>query len=453
MNTGSTTADAGAARFSRRVGWTIGVKVLIAISSLLSGVIVARWLGPAGVGVIAALAVITALAINLGGLGLPSAITFLVARDPRGAKPIFFNAIIFGLSSGSITAVVIVVTATFRPGLLGDIPTHLLAIAAIALPFQMLFYFSLAIYLGLEKIRAYNLADLSLQAIIVVNAAVTLFLLGLDITQLVTFGTAANIIAAIVVVALLARSLRHAGGKWTADGGSMREMLRYGLRFLVAIIAGTVILRGDLLIVNYFRGSGEAGVYAVSTQAATLLQMMPAVVSMILFPRTASKQDSSGELTCRVTRHAAVIMFAVCLAAAPLSFLLPLFYGPAFAAVPAQFLIMLPGVYLLGIETIQVQHFTGLGLPRIVPVFWLGTMLISIALNIWLVPQFGAMAAAAVSSVSYAVIFVMVAGYFGKRTGRSFGEAFIIRKEEVREFLTLGKGLSVLQPSDPEANK
>ena len=154
------------------------MKILIAVSSLVSGVIIARWLGPGGVGVIASLAVITALAINVGGLGLPSAITFLVARDPSKAKPILFNAALFGLGAGVVTAALIVITATVRPGIFGDIPTQLLTIAAVALPFQMLFYFALAIYLGLEKIRAYNFADLSLPVIIVVNAAVTLMLQG-----------------------------------------------------------------------------------------------------------------------------------------------------------------------------------------------------------------------------------------------------------------------------------
>jgi len=443
MNTGSTTAETGAARFSRRVAWTIFAKVLIAASSLLSGVIVARWLGAAGIGVVASLAVITMIAINIGGLGLPSSSTFLVARDAGIARHAFVNAVIFAVVSGTFTAGVIILLANWRPGLFGEVPPRLVTIAALALPAQMLAYLSLAIYLGLERIRAYNLVDLFMQALILANAVTTLAILGLGINELVIVGTIANTALGIVVAVLLARSLPSTAGRWKANVGLFREMVRYGLRFLIVLAASTVILRGDLLIVNYFRGSDEAGVYAVSTQAATLLQMMPAVISTVFFPRAASKQDTSGALTCRVMRHAVLIMSVVCIAAAPASYLLPLVYGPAFSAVPVQFLIILPGVFLLGIETIQVQHFAGLGLPRTIPIFWLVTMAASIGLNVVLVPRFGGAGAALVSSIAYASIFVLISIYFRKSTGRTFGEMFIPRSEEFRGLLRLGRELRV----------
>ena len=76
----------------------------------------------------------------------------------------------------------------------------------------------------------------------------------------------------------------------------------------LAMAAGLVILRGDLLIVNYFRGSAEAGVYAVATQASLFLHMLPNVISTVFFPRSADARDETGQLTCRVTRTSSVSM-------------------------------------------------------------------------------------------------------------------------------------------------
>jgi len=63
----------------------------------------------------------------------------------------------------------------------------------------------------------------------------------------------------------------------------------------------------DLLIVNHFRGAGEAGVYAVASQVSFLLMMLPGVIGMLLFPRVASAQDPRGEfairLPARIIRH------------------------------------------------------------------------------------------------------------------------------------------------------
>src|SRR5437773_1770159 len=117
MNTGLITAETGAARFSRRVAWTIAAKVLIAASSLLSGIIVARCLGAGGVGVVSALAVVTMITINIGGLGLPSSTTFFVARDTQNARPAFVNAMIFALVSGALMAGIIIALANKSPAL------------------------------------------------------------------------------------------------------------------------------------------------------------------------------------------------------------------------------------------------------------------------------------------------------------------------------------------------
>jgi O-antigen/teichoic acid export membrane protein len=177
--------------------------------------------------------------------------------------------------------------------------------------------------------------------------------------------------------------------------------------------------------------------------------MMPNVISTLLFPRTAGAQDHSGEMTCRVTRHAVFIMLILCAAAIPAAFILAAIYGPGFSQVPILFLILLPGIFLLGIETIQVQHFAGLGLPRTIPIFWIGVMTLNLALNISLVPRFGAYGAAISSSLSYVVIFILVAAYFRARTGLGIGYAFLIRRDELRELFTAT--LSQLDPREGKA--
>jgi O-antigen/teichoic acid export membrane protein len=244
----------------------------------------------------------------------------------------------------------------------------------------------------------------------------------------------------IIFIVLFRTASRQAGSDDLGfDRAVMSEMLGYGSRFYVSMLAGVIILRFDLLIVNFFRGTAEAGVYAVSAQVGTMLLLVPNVISTVLFPRVAEARDTTGEMTCRVTRHAAMIMLFACLAAIPLAFLMPLLYGSAFAAVPYQVLILLPGVYLLGIEIVQVQYFNGLGLPRSVPLFWVITMAVNVILNLALVPMFGAFAAAGISSFCYIVIFVLIARLFHRRTGKGISEAFIPRVSEFRELLNVGK--------------
>ena len=125
----------------------------------------------------------------------------------------------------------------------------------------------------------------------------------------------------------------------------------------------------------------------------------------------------------------------MCAAAAALSFLLPLVYGARFADATIQLLILLPGVCLIGVESVLVQHFTGTGLPLAIPVFWLITLAVSVGLNLALVPTLGARGAAVTSTISYSLIFLFVAVYFCLKTGRRPLEIFLLRRCELQHLL------------------
>ncbi len=436
MNIGSTTAESGAARFSRHVALTLGAKSVIAGGSLLAGVIVARWLGAASVGMMASLNVMTLLTITFGGIGMPSAVTYLVARDRPSMKAVMTNAVAFAFVVGAILATGVIILTFVTPGLFGDIPTQLVTIAALALPFQLLTLFCLAAFLGLGDIKRYNVLDLLAQSVLFINPLILLGLLGMGLFALVSANTIATAILSLLVLPVLFRAPKTApNASLLFDRPLMGEMLKYGSKFYVAMVSSVIILRADILLVNYFRSSSEAGVYAVASQVGTLMMMIPGVISTVLFPRVTEAREGSAEITCRVTRHATIILLVVCLSAVPASFLLPVLYGPAFADVPFLVMILLPGVYLLGIETVQVQYFSSLGLPPAIPVFWLVTTSVNLILNLIFVPLYGAYAAAAVSSISYALVFALVAVYFRTKTLKPFSDAFVIRFSEIRSLV------------------
>ena len=218
-------------------------------------------------------------------------------------------------------------------------------------------------------------------------------------------------------------------------------MVRYGLKFNVSMASTMLVFRIDLLIVNYFHGTAEAGVYSVASQGGLLLMMLPNVIGSLLFPRVASMRDLSGEFTAVVSRHTAFLLAIAALLAIPGAFLLPYLYGARFSDAPVQLLILLPGVYLMGLEMVIVQHFVGTGLPAAIPVFWVTTLLFNIALNLMIVPAYGARGASLVSTLSYSLIFVLVFIYFRAKTGKRFADTFILRPIELRPLFAVAARL------------
>jgi O-antigen/teichoic acid export membrane protein len=170
-----------------------------------------------------------------------------------------------------------------------------------------------------------------------------------------------------------------------------------------------------------------------------MLNLVPGVIATLLFPRIAARREEGGETTCLVTRHVALIMFLLCVASVPLSFGLPLLYGFGFADVPIQLIILLPGVFLLGLESVLVQHFNAIGLPAAIPSFWVATLVVNIVLILMLVPKFGARGAALASSISYAMIFLLVLLHFRFKTGNQIATIFVPRVQELRGLLNMGK--------------
>ncbi len=418
---------------------TFGTRLLMVAGVFGSGLMVARWLGPEGFGVYAVVNVTVALALQIGSVGLPSANTYFISRDRAAVGPIWANAIMMALVIGLVLSAAVIGFAWLRPGLYGGVSLRLLAIATAALPFQLLFVLGLNVLLALDRIRQLNLFDALLPALVLANALVALIALHRHLLLLISLNSAAGI-ALPLVLAIYLRTIisrQEQSRAMKPDSRLLKAMLAYGVKFYISIMAGTIILRADLLIVNRYRGAAEAGVYGIASQFSFLLLMLPGVIATLLFPRVAASQDDRGEFAIRVTRHTTLIMLLLCLATAVFSFALPLIYGGRFHDATIQLLILLPGIFFMGLESVLVQHFTGTGLPPAIPWFWIVTVIFNIGLNLLTVPTFGARAAAVNSTLSYALIFVLVAIYFRMKTGRGIAETFLLRAHELRNMLAL----------------
>ncbi|PWT90226.1 MAG: hypothetical protein C5B55_10060 [Blastocatellia bacterium] len=450
MNVGETTSDTHktvspltrlpvtSSRFSAHVAFTFGTRLLMIANSVVAGVVVARWLGVESVGELAVINVSVTTIAQVASLGLPSSNTYFIARDNQHFRSAALNSFLFATIIGSVLAVLLSLVAQVWPTAFPSISPSLIRVAAISIPFQLLTLIGLNIFLAIGRIREFNSFDLLGQSFVLINALVILLVFHRGLPTLVSMNTITSVfVALLVIVFLLFSGRRLADSKWRTDAHLFRRMLSYGIRFHISILCGALIFRADLLVVNHFRGPADAGVYSVASQVGMMLMLLPGVIATLLFPRVTAEQDIRGETTCEVTRHATFVMLLCCLAAVPLGLLLPVVYGPAFTDASVQLWILLPGVYLVGLQSVLVQHFNALGLPRAIPAFWIVTLVINIALVFALVPKFGARGAAVASTISYTLIFGLVTIRFLQTSGRSAADVFLIRAHEFRRLLDL----------------
>lgn len=425
-------------RFSTAVPLTLLTRIVTVAGSVAAGIVIARVLGSETVGTYAVLLLIVNTLVQVFGAGLAAANVFFVGRERILLPAIISNSIVFAALAGIAGAALVYLGSLLRPLWFQDVPAELLMISLATLPFQIWTLFGLNLFLTLGDVRRFNLLDWLSQVYIPINAVVVLLVLGRGLDTLVTFNAIATAVIAITIFILVRRLAVAENGTiaFSPDPSLFVRMVKFGLTINVMNSVLALVLRADVFLVNYFRGLGEAGVYAIAAQCSLLLIMFPNVVGTLIFPSVARTKSNSAELTSTVIRHAAALQLVLCMLAIPAAFLIPYIYGPDFAPATFQFLILLPGAFAIGLQMMLSQHLAGIGEIRLMPYFWIFTLLLGLALYVWAIPAYGGIGAAAASTVIYSMIFLLTLFYFGRHTGEPISHLLLLRSADARALLT-----------------
>jgi len=249
----------------------------------------------------------------------------------------------------------------------------------------------------------------------------------------VAAGLLMSVAAAITAVRLAFRGVTAA---FAFDRRLLRDMLAYGFRSYLSCLFAFLIIRSDMLLVNYFLGPAQAGVYSVAVNLTDLLLVFPAAVGTMLFPRISAQPKDDGTLTASVCRHTVAGMAALCIGVGVLAHpLIVLLYGDAFRGAAAPLLLLLPGILALSLETIFMNDLAGRGLPPIVIVVPAVGLVLNLALNLAFIPRFGLLAAAASSSLAYGAMLAIAWSAFARRTGASAAACTLLTGADLEALL------------------
>jgi O-antigen/teichoic acid export membrane protein len=420
--------------FKERVGLTLlGRGATIGIG-LLSSIVTARYLGPDGRGVLAALSVITGLALQFGNPGLHTGNVYFVARDPRRAAAVLGNTFVVSVGAGLLFGAAAVLCAWARPGWFPGLPFGLIVLTSAVLPFQFMILLYQNTLLGLGEVKAFNVFEVGNKAAIFALLAIYLAAFG--------GGPAGAVVLFAVMGVLFGASsalycARRVPFRPVLDRDLFVEMIRYGARVYASCLLSFLVIRSDVLLVNYFRGVGETGVYSIAVQVADTLLLLPVTVGMILLPRVAAElRDRQEGITARVLRHTALLMTLLCGAAFVLvDPVVRLLYGPGFEGAIRATRCLLPGVWALGLNGVLMNHFGGQGMPAVTIVGPFMGLILNLSLNLAVVPRFGIVGAAVASSAAYALMLAASLLAFVRRGRVRLRDSLLLRADDVRLLL------------------
>lgn len=412
--------------FGRRTLETFASLVASTVAAGALAVLIARALGPDGLGVLTVLflfPVVGTLSIG-GALGLAN--VYLGARRAAARGALLTNSLIAAGAAGSVAAAATFVVLDLAGTRFGA-TRHELAVALAIVPVSIAAKLVAALVLAAERARAYGVASAIGQVILVPATLVAFALAGASVLAAVYAFAASETVALAASLALV----RVRPGR--PSRALLGESLHYGLRGFAGNLLQFLNYRLDFFLVATLRTSSAVGVYSAAVSLAELLWKIPVAASTVLFPRVAAAASGGEEFTARVSRMAlaatAAAAAVLALAGYPLVLLL---FGRDFAGAYLPLLLLLPGVVALASANVLASDFAGRGRPEFGTYASALSLVVTVALDIALIPPFGAAGAATASSVSYAAASLFLVGAFVRRMRVPAGDLVVPRRADWR---------------------
>jgi PST family polysaccharide transporter len=389
-------------------GWLVADKVVRLGTGLFVGVWVARYLEPSRFGTLNYITALIGLIAALSTLGLPDINVRDFVRHGERAREIAATSIVLrciGALLSILVAMIVVVVS--QPGD-GKVLAMAVIVGASLLP-QALDVVD-QFYQARNQVRPIVIRRNAAYAVTSILKLVAVF----THAPLIAFALIYTVEFLLVAVALILYSRRDR----LIDLSKVslieaQRLLSASWPLLVRQFAIGIYMRLDQVLVGSLLDNHSVGIYAAATRISEIWYFIPVAIMTAFVPRLTAQHvrspaDYSGELV-RVMR---VIIIISALAAVSMSIfavpIISMLYGPAYAgAAPVLAIHAWSGLFV-GLGVASSSWFVNNGLTRYGLYQAVAGALISVILNVTLVPWFGVVGAAWAAIGSYFVSAVLV---------------------------------------------
>jgi len=369
---------------------------------VVTGVVVARTLGPTDRGYLALLFLVPAILLQVGTLGLPMATTYFLASNSTREARIRRNL------RGPVMAQIVVLTLVQAGALwlLTHDEPHSVRIAAIVslgiLTGAVADMYAKAILQGQGRYAAFNVLWNALSVFYLVGIVGLVATGHADLVTIATAWVAANLASgALTSATALSRRPRH---MQTESDISRRQMLRFGLKGFLGSVSPVATFRVDQAMIGLFLAPEELGLYVAGLAFTTLPTFISRGISMIALPQVArSGQESRSRNAWRYLFLSTVLTGLVIVVLELLAgVLVPFFFGADFDDAVSIARILLLGTFFWGVRRVLSDATSGSGRPGLGSMAELVSWVVVVPALAILMPLWGVDGVAAAMAVSSA---------------------------------------------------
>lgn len=377
----------------------------------VAALLLARGLGPSGRGTVAFITVTALVASRVAKIGLGPATSVLAAQLP-GARPMLLsNMVAFSMATSLAVAGIIVGTLYLFDAKPAGIDRTQLAILGGAIVAASICDDNFLIGCGrLREAAAISASGGWLYATALVVAFATV---GLGVDSAALAWVAAHLTWGAVHTAVGART----AGIRPPSLRLLAECLRFGARAWLGNASLYLNARLDQILLGVIASEVALGLYAVAVNCAEILLLLPTAIATSLLPAVAREQHlTKVERTLRTFRSATLLTLGSILAAAALGWLvIPFAFGTDFRGSVGPFMWLLPGALGYTALSIFSNSLLASQAPGMSSLGTTAALGAGLALDVALIPVFGASGAAAAASAAFLAGGAAVAVLYRRR--------------------------------------
>lgn len=366
----------------------------------ISSVLLARLLGPADRGLLALMLSVSTVALAVTALGQPLAVMYYASRKDADNRAILGNTIIQALILAAILVPLTLLLHNAIADAFGRGQGGLSWVLAAALvPITFLDWTTSNQLLGMLRFGLYNGVKFVSMVAYTVGVYVLLRPVGLGVAG----GLIATAIGSLVTIALSIRPTLGSG-RPSFSRPLMARMVHYGSRVQVGVIFQMVNYRLDVIVMQFFRPLRQVGYYVVAQTIAELVITLATAFQSSLLPLSSHYEGDvrQNDVTRSSMHHHAILSALAVLANSVIGTVIILIaYGPQFHPAVVPMLVLLPGIWWLGLGLVIQSDLGGRGRPGLSSALAGLAAAGTVVLDLILIPPLGVMGGALASVAAY----------------------------------------------------
>jgi len=409
-----------------------------AFLGMLTGVILARALGPEALGQYQLFLSSQTIIITLFSLGIGNASIYFINSKLIAQKEIISSFVKIFIPSGIVVAILFGLSILLFDNYFGNILLTTLIVFLIGTTSLVISSILRPILYAEQKIKEVTFFNILPPLILLIGIGIYFICSSVIVETALFYWGIGNTLACVLLLQYYRKDINL---KFKLNSKNIKSVFAYGLKLSASNLIFVLIGNVSIFLIKYLMHNGfeAVGIYSRAVAICSLIFMIPTSIGPLLFSKWSGLKKETLKLQAEQTTRILLfitLIFTIIIILLRKQFIY-LLYGNAYLIAHQAIIILAPTLIFQTISEIMNNLLASIGKAGVTLYAFIGSLILIIISSLMLIPWLG-INGAAISVLLGAIFNAVILFYFGNKfVLLSFIDTILINKND----LTILKGL------------